>query len=220
MKKRYISLLLASCLLVVGAICLVFLAEGKNASQSGERGANTTATPEPTATPEVTQPPAEVTPTPEPTATPEPTPAPTPEPAPTATPEPTPSPTPVKAIETSGAFRSDTGSWLNLVVYWEIIGSGEEMQLQLDAYAESYDLITYQRTDDVVFTVNGGNTYASSGPITLEDSVGLTESLLGSSTVDLGKAADAKVSVTWYFMGVYGNKEIYSITAETTIPLS
>ena len=212
MKKSHIFMLLITCLILAGAIALIFFAEGSSGKKNQPvPAAAASPTPMPTATPEPT-----ATPSPEPTQ--EPSPEPTSEPAAApATPEPAAEPTESPLRETSGIFRSDTGKKLNLVIKWSIIPDGDSYRLRLEACAESYSLITYKRVDDVEFTVGGTVKYDSSGPLNVDSPHELVENELGSAVfqVESGSAVTAKV--TWYFMGEYGNAKIDSIIAEQTI---
>lgn len=215
MKKSNIVLLALLCLLVAAGVLLVFRMENNDAPPADDPAQGGTAAPEVTATAEPT-----ASATPEPTATAAPSPTATATPAPTAEPTATPTPTPARMVDTSGTFRTDTGNWLNLVVKWELTGSGDDLSLQLDAYAESYSLTTNKRVDDVMFTVNGSSTYVSSGPIEVDSPAALVETLLGSATMDAGSGQEARVSVTWNFSGSYGGEDVGSLTASATIPLA
>lgn len=68
-------------------------------------------------------------------------------------------------------------------------GSGGTKTLKLDTYVESYALVTGDRTSDVVFTVGGNVSYASSKAIRL-DNVPLTQTFLGSTSVDVTSGTD------------------------------
>lgn len=121
--------------------------------------------------------------------------------------------------EQTGEFRSDSGTYLNVVVKWTVSGSGGTKTLKLDAYVESYALVTGDRSSDVVFNVGGNVSYASSRAITLEN-VGLTQTFLGSTSVDVTSGTDVPVNVTWYFNGTYSNKSIATIVAEDTLHIN
>ena len=155
MKKTAAPALILIFLILAVGILLVFRVS-KNDTANMQPAAAATATPEPTATAAPTatpEPTATAVPTPSPTAVPTPTPVPTV--APTETPVPTMEPTNAPTYEQIGSFRSDTGAKINLVVKWRISGSGDALTLHLDAYAESYALVTGDRSGDVVFNVGG-----------------------------------------------------------------
>ena len=214
MKRSHILMLLITCLILAGAIAIIFMVEGpapKKDTPASEPTASATSTPMPTATPEPT-----ATPSPEPTA--EPTAAPTAAPETTPAPEATeaPAPTPQTA---SGSFRSDTGNWLNVVVKWSLIPDGEKTKLRLEAYAESYSLETYKRVDDVAFTVNGTTKYDSSGPLNVDSTHELVENKLGSAVFDVESGTNVAVNVSWHFNGNYGKKDIEYVKAEQTISI-
>ena len=206
MKKSAAPILILVFLLVAVGIFVVFRISKNNASDTQNPGTTATATPEPTAT------------TP-PTATPEPTGTPVPTAVPTETPVPTVQPTAAPAQEQSGEFRSDTGTYINIVVKWTVTGSGGTKTLKLDTYVESYALVTGDRTSDVVFTVGGNVSYASSKAIRL-DNVPLTQTFLGSTSVDVTSGTDVPVNVTWHFNGTYSNQNIATIVAEDTLHIN
>lgn len=216
MKKSAAPILILVFLLVAVGIFVVFRISKNNASDTQNPGTTATATPEPTAT---TPPTA----TPEPTGTPVPTAVPTAvptvTPVPTETPVPTVQPTAVPVQEQSGEFRSDTGTYINIVVKWTVTGSGGTKTLKLDTYVESYALVTGDRTSDVVFTVGGNVSYASSKAIRL-DNVPLTQTFLGSTSVDVTSGTDVPVNVTWHFNGTYSNQNIATIVAEDTLHIN
>ena len=192
MKKSAAPILILVFLLVAVGIFVVFRISKNNASDTQNPGTTATATPEPTATTPPTATP-EPTGTPVPTAVP--TAAPTAAPVPTETPVPTVQPTAVPVQDQSGEFRSDTGTYINIVVKWTVTGSGSTKTLKLDTYVESYALVTGDRTSDVVFTVGGNVSYASSKAIRL-DNVPLTQTFLGSTSVDVTSGTDVPVNVT------------------------
>lgn len=216
MKKSAAPILILVFLLVAVGIFVVFRISKNNASNTQNPGTTATATPEPTAT---TPPTA----TPEPTGTPVPTAVPTAvptvTPVPTETPVPTVQPTAVPVQDQSGEFRSDTGTYINIVVKWTVTGSGGTKTLKLDTYVESYALVTGDRTSDVVFTVGGNVSYASSKAIRL-DNVPLTQTFLGSTSVDVTSGTDVPVNVTWHFNGTYSNQNIATIVAEDTLHIN
>lgn len=219
MKKTAAPALILIFLILAVGILLVFRVS-KNDTANMQPAAAATATPEPTATAAPTatpEPTATAVPTPSPTAVPTPTPVPTV--APTETPVPTMEPTNAPTYEQIGSFRSDTGAKINLVVKWRISGSGDALTLHLDAYAESYALVTGDRSGDVVFNVGGTVSYASSKAIHLEN-VGLTESYLGSTSTEIHPGAAVPVNVTWYFNGTYSGQSIAAIVAEDTIRIN
>ena len=131
----------------------------------------------------------------------------------------TPEPTAATGYEQTGEFRSDTGTYINIVVKWTVIGSDSPKTLKLDTYVESYALVTGDRISDVVFNIDGNVSYASSKAIRLEN-VGLTQTFLGSTSVDVTSGTDVPVNVTWHFNGTYSNRNIDTIVAEDTIHIN
>lgn len=216
MKKSAAPILILVFLLVAVGIFVVFRISKNNASDTQNPGTTATATPVPTATTPPTATP-EPTGTPVPTAVP--TAAPTATPVPTETPVPTVQPTAAPVQDQSGEFRSDTGTYINIVVKWTVTGSGGTKTLKLDTYVESYALVTGDRTSDVVFNVGGNVSYASSKAIRL-DNVPLTQTFLGSTSVDVTSGTDVPVNVTWHFNGTYSNQNIATIVAEDTLHIN
>ena len=216
MKKSAAPILILVFLLVAVGIFVVFRISKNNDSDTQNPGTTATATPEPTATTPPTATP-EPTGTPVPTAVP--TAAPTATPVPTETPVPTVQPTAAPVQDQSGEFRSDTGTYINIIVKWTVTGSGGTKTLKLDTYVESYALVTGDRTSDVVFTVGGNVSYASSKAIRL-DNVPLTQTFLGSTSVDVTSGTDVPVNVTWHFNGTYSNQNIATIVAEDTLHIN
>lgn len=216
MKKSAAPILILVFLLVAVGIFVVFRISKNNDSDTQNPGTTATATPEPTATTPPTATP-EPTGTPVPTAVP--TAAPTATPVPTETPVPTVQPTAAPVLDQSGEFRSDTGTYINIVVKWTVTGSGGTKTLKLDTYVESYALVTGDRTSDVVFNVGGNVSYASSKAIRL-DNVPLTQTFLGSTSVDVTSGTDVPVNVTWHFNGTYSNQNIATIVAEDTLHIN
>ena len=216
MKKSAAPILTLVFPLVAVGIFVVFRISKNNASDTQNPGTTATATPEPTAT---TPPTATPEPTGTPVSTAVPTAVPTATPVPTETPVPTVQPTAAPVQNQSGEFRSDTGTYINIVVKWTVTGSGGTKTLKLDTYVESYALVTGDRTSDVVFTVGGNVSYASSKAIRL-DNVPLTQTFLGSTSVDVTSGTDVPVNVTWHFNGTYSNQNIATIVAEDTLHIN
>lgn len=216
MKKSAAPILILVFLLVAVGIFVVFRISKNNDSDTQNPGTTATATPEPTAT---TPPTATPEPTGTPVSTAVPTAVPTATPVPTETPVPTVQPTAAPVQNQSGEFRSDTGTYINIVVKWTVTGSGGTKTLKLDTYVESYALVTGDRTSDVVFTVGGNVSYASSKAIRL-DNVPLTQTFLGSTSVDVTSGTDVPVNVTWHFNGTYSNQNIATIVAEDTLHIN
>lgn len=205
MKKGNIVLLFLLIALLAGVIFVIFRREQEIAPQPAPVAVAATSTPMPTATPESTS-----------------TPAPTAEPVATAEPSPTPLPTivPTPVRITSGEFRSDTGTWLNLVVKWEV---KDGTSLAVDVYTESYDLETYQRVDDLVIAVNDRTYKVSTGPIHLTAPT-KTLNPLGSVTAEVSPGETVRIAAAWNFNGSYGSPsggsiDLSTITAEETVQL-
>ena len=142
MKKSAAPALILIFLILAVGIFVVFRISRNEAPDTQNPGTAATATPEPTATTAPTATPvpsATPVPTAAPTAVPTATPVPTV--APTETPVPTMAPTAVPNYAKSGEIRSDSGTYLNLLVKWNLT-DGETPTLKLDVYVTSYALVT------------------------------------------------------------------------------
>lgn len=216
MKKSAAPALILIFLILAVGIFVVFRISRNEAPDTQNPGTAATATPDPTAT---TAPTA----TPAPSATPVPTAAPTAVPTatpvstvgPTETPVPTMAPTAVPNYAKSGEIRSDSGTYLNLLVKWNLT-DGETPTLKLDVYVTSYALVTGESSSSVVVNVGGNISYVPTKSLNLTNT-SLEETYLGSSSVEVTPGTDVPVNVTWNFNGTYSGKDVAAITAADTI---
>lgn len=209
MKKFLIILLVIILVAVIGleAYLLFFRSKTENAGVPVPvitQSPSMTLPPEPTAAPVTPEPAPTQAPTPPP-ATPAPTPVPTPPPTPLPTAEPTPAPS-------DGSFSSNTGTNLNLIVNWrtEDLGNGST-RVYVDGKVSSYSLYVMGTTVTVSF--NGQTVSASGNPITLDDSVPLTESSLFSTTLDVPRGTSGTMTVDWAYNGSYSGTALPMISA-------
>ena len=216
MKKSAAPALILIFLILAVGIFVVFRISGNKAPDTQNPGTAATATPEPTATTAPTATPAPSA-TPVPTAAPTAVPTATPVPtvAPTETPVPTMAPTAVPNYAKSGEIRSDSGTYLNLLVKWNLT-DGETPTLKLDVYVTSYALVTGESSSSVVVNVGGNISYVPTKSLNLTNT-SLEETYLGSSSVEVTPGTDVPVNVTWNFNGTYSGKDVAAITAADTI---
>lgn len=219
MKKSAAPALILIFLILAVGIFVVFRISRNEAPDSQNPGTAATATPEPTATTAPTATPAPSA-TPVPTAAPTAVPTATPVPtvAPTETPVPTMAPTAVPNYAKSGEIRSDSGTYLNLLVKWNLT-DGETPTLKLDVYVTSYALVTGESSSSVVVNVGGNISYVPTKSLNLTNT-SLEETYLGSSSVEVTPGTDVPVNVTWNFNGTYSNRNIDTIVAEDTIHIN
>ena len=219
MKKSAAPALILIFLILAVGIFVVFRISRNEAPDTQNPGTAATATPEPTATTAPTATPAPSA-TPVPTAAPTAVPTATPVPtvAPTETPVPTMAPTAVPNYAKSGEIRSDSGTYLNLLVKWNLT-DGETPTLKLDVYVTSYALVTGESSSSVVVNVGGNISYVPTKSLNLTNT-SLEETYLGSSSVDVTSGTDVPVNVTWHFNGTYSNRNIDTIVAEDTIHIN
>lgn len=115
--------------------------------------------------------------------------------------------TAVPVQDQSGEFRSDTGD----VHQHRRQVDGDRQRRHENAQARHLRRVVRarngDRTSDVVFNVGGNVSYASSKAIRL-DNVPLTQTFLGSTSVDVTSGTDVPVNVTWHFNGTYSNQNI------------
>ncbi len=216
MKKSAAPALILIFLILAVGIFVVFRISRNEAPDSQNPGTAATATPDPTATTAPTATPvpsATPVPTAAPTAVPTATPVPTV--APTETPVPTMAPTAVPNYAKSGEIRSDSGTYLNLLVKWNLT-DGETPTLKLDVYVTSYALVTGESSSSVVVNVGGNISYVPTKSLNLTNT-SLEETYLGSSSVEVTPGTDVPVNVTWNFNGTYSGKDVAAITAADTI---
>ena len=216
MKKSAAPALILIFLILAVGIFVVFRISRNEAPDTQNPGTAATATPDPTATTAPTATPAPSA-TPVPTAAPTAVPTATPVPtvAPTETPVPTMAPTAVPNYAKSGEIRSDSGTYLNLLVKWNLT-DGETPTLKLDVYVTSYALVTGESSSSVVVNVGGNISYVPTKSLNLTNT-SLEETYLGSSSVEVTPGTDVPVNVTWNFNGTYSGKDVASITAADTI---
>ena len=204
--KRTVALLLA--LLCLTALCGCF---GKPAPAPSPTPASAAPTPDrgesiitappssPSAAPEA-QPTAE--PTPEPTAVP----IPEASPAPTAAP-PAPTPSGYGVELASGSFRSDTGTYLNLVADWSAVTVNDNSyKLTIVLSLESYSLDVGERRGNVL-TVNGKEYTFLTDPIEIEQGFTKTRIYVWSEEFPLSKR-DFDIKAEWYMRGSYSGQEL------------
>ena len=216
MKKSAAPALILIFLILAVGIFVVFRISRNEAPDTQNPGTAATATPEPTATTAPTATPAPSA-TPVPTAAPTAVPTATPVPtvAPTETPVPTMAPTAVPNYAKSGEIRSDSGTYLNLLVKWNLT-DGETPTLKLDVYVTSYALVTGESSSSIVVNVGGNISYVPTKSLNLTNT-SLEETYLGSSSVEVTPGTDVPVNVTWNFNGTYSGKDVAAITAADTI---
>lgn len=216
MKKSAAPALILIFLILAVGIFVVFRISRNEAPDTQNPGTAATATPDPTATTAPTATPAPSA-TPVPTAAPTAVPTATPVPtvAPTETPVPTMAPTAVPNYAKSGEIRSDSGTYLNLLVKWNLT-DGETPTLKLDVYVTSYALVTGESSSSVVVNVGGNISYVPTKSLNLTNT-SLEETYLGSSSVEVTPGTDVPVNVTWNFNGTYSGKDVAAITAADTI---
>lgn len=139
---------------------------------------------------------------------------------PTQTPAPTPSPTPspTPAPESSGSFRSDTGTSLNITVNWSISGSGSQRTLLATVYAESWGLQSVSAWHGGWLTIGGQTYYFDTEEINYDGSNGLGSSLLGTVSADISSLSlPATAELTWAFRGSYSGVDLDTITATGSV---
>lgn len=154
----------------------------------------------PTPTPEVTAGKPTATPTPVSTATPA-TQAPTATVKPTATPE--------VATGTSGSFKSDTGTSINVRTDWSYEDQGSMRSVKIRIYLECGTISVSQRNDNTL-TVNGKTIIYNTEPLKYTEKV-RHETLIYEYTFLANKGETIDVEATWHFRGTYSGVRIETI---------
>ena len=213
-SKSPAGAILALLILVIIVVALIFILRG---------GGNDNT--EPSTDPDITvsEPPADAddsgdddasVPTPpvqettEPTASPTPTPTPTPTSTPTSTPA-------VNA--SSGSFRSDTQTGLNIVVDWTLTPGANGATLSFKVSTESYSLYNNEAWHGLSVTI-GGQTWEFDTKAIEYEGPGLGTNELAEGSVELSTSSiPATATVNWHFQGSYGGTDLENITATGTI---
>lgn len=125
---------------------------------------------------------------------------------PIETAEPTPGP-----ASASGSFRSDTGTYLNIVAEWSAVPDGGSATLQVDVYALSYSLHTDALASAVELTVND-ETYTADSAAVHYDGSEPTRSPLASFHVDV-PVGGVGMSIVWHYRGSYSGVALDDIAA-------
>lgn len=184
-------------------------------------------------TAEPTLPPAAPTPTPLPTPIPTPVPTPVPTPTPTPVPITTPYVAPAQTVLASGSFRSQTGTYLNIVADWDAKSvDANRVEITVTVSTESYALHTVPLSRTLNISLDGqyvsldvpGITYPNDGT----EYPPLAKNLLGSYTYTVELPANSSralaLQVEWHFNGSYtgpgGVQELYVLECGGTINLS
>jgi len=119
------------------------------------------------------------------------------------------------SVDVSGAFASDTGTYLNLLVKWTAKGAGDSVKLHAELYAQSYSLYTVAAYGNLELIVNG-ETFRGDCPIINCEGRELTETLLDSFDVEVPQG-ETSIAAVWHFKGSYSGKELESITASENV---
>lgn len=174
------------------------------------------------------------TPVPTPVVTPAATPAPTLAPVPTLPPQPTTVPTtapttvpttvPVPTTLSSGSFRSDTGTGLNIVADWSVQSLNQnQVTVTVSVSAISFALHTQTLPNAVNIGLNGQYVSLEAPAINYDGGEQMITSLASRSfTVDLpsNSSTTLALQVEWQFNGVYGGTELPVIECGGSISIA
>ena len=179
-------------------------------------------TPAPTLTPVTPQPTLPVSaPTTAPITTPVPTPVAT---LPTPAPITEPFAAPVQTTLSSGSFRSETGTGLNIVADWSAAALDEnQVDVTVSVSAVSYMLYTQALSGSLKIALN--DSYVSlDAPAIHYDGPGQAASALGTCHFTVNLPANSSgtypLRVEWHFNGSYGGTELLVIECGGVIALS
>ena len=122
-------------------------------------------------------------------------------------------------VDASGSFCSDTGTYLNLLVDWSAVSSGEDTVMLTVRYsAESYSIFTAASPGNLALIVDG-KTYTASCPELNYDGADLTVTPLATFTVEVPRGT-VSLNAIWHFKGSYSGTELDNITADAALDLN
>ena len=122
-------------------------------------------------------------------------------------------------VEASGSFRSDTGTYLNLLVDWSAVSSGENtVALTVKYSVQSYSIFTAASPGNLVLSVNG-KTYTASCPAINYDGADLAVTPLATFNAEVPRGT-VTLNAVWHFKGSYSGTELDDITAEAALDLN
>ena len=118
-------------------------------------------------------------------------------------------------VSASGSFASNTGTQLNLVVYWsvQIDGMGQKT-LNVTVSSSSYSLYCTGSYGGVELTVNGMSYVSSTPAINYSGNTVVTNTLASFSIPNL--SGPVNMTAVWHFNGTYSNVAIGDIRASGT----
>ena len=124
----------------------------------------------------------------------------------------------VGSVVSSGSFKSNTGTGLNIEVQWQgISDSMGGKRLELHVFAQSYSLSSIALENAVTANV-GGAVYAASSAAVNYSGKAMTSSPLASFSLP-NVSGNVPVTVSWCFNGTYSGVTLTEIQASGRVVL-
>ena len=125
----------------------------------------------------------------------------------------------------SGAFRSDSGTSINIHADWNAVVSGTNtVDITVTAYVDSYSLYTTASPDVLNIAVDGQYFSLASPAIEIPTTTQPISTKINSRTVTVtlsgGETRNIPVEVIWHYRGTYGGTYLDSIECGGNITLS
>lgn len=125
----------------------------------------------------------------------------------------------------SGAFRSDSGTSINIHADWTALVSGPNtVDVTVTAYVDSYSLYTTASPEALGIAVDGQYVSLASPAIEIPTTTGPVSTLINSRTVTInlsgGETRSIPVEVVWNYRGTYAGTYLDTIECGGPITLS
>ena len=127
------------------------------------------------------------------------------------------------APEKSRRLTSKTGTYLNLYIDYTTVDNGDTITVTASVGIDCYSISVGARKDLGEITINGKTQTFSSPKITKEENVRSSihfETLVFTVPKHISGETTLNISASWIFNGVYGGKELGTITINETITVS
>ena len=118
-------------------------------------------------------------------------------------------------VTASGSFSSNTGTALNLIVFWSAVNNGGQKTLNVTVSSSSYSLYCSDSYGGVELSVNG-MTYVSSTPAINYGGNSIVTNTLASFSIP-NVSGPVSLNAVWHFNGTYSGVSIGDVRASGTV---
>ena len=118
-------------------------------------------------------------------------------------------------VISSGSVASNTGTALNLLVFWSVQNSGGQKTLNVTVSSSSYSLYCTGSYAGVELIVNGMSYVSATPSIDYGGNSVVTNTLANFSIPNL--SGPVSITAVWHFNGTYSNVAIGDIRASGTV---